>query len=235
MNKEFKENNEEISLSCPSESFYYTGKVKISLMRDNVKYFTKVFYNHGRWPLFYFFNLCLAGDYGQAEEFRPRFINLFDFGLSNQEIKPPVIEDGSQTQSGKMTTWFNAQNNVSLISYPMMSKPDVIVAGGTAAEEIGSSKITYKFTIPFTQIQTKTNQAIEGFALYSKQTKNSVTDPKNLDNLANPAAFFFLTDENGYVTNLLQDLSNINLGDEYNLYIEWILTVRNPKTNPAEE
>ncbi len=154
---------------------------------------------------------------------RPRFINVFDFGLSDDDRQPPLIADNASQDENKIDTWFNVDNCVSLIAYPMMSKPDVT----HTENEIGSSKITFKFTIPFTQIELKQTNAIEGFALYSKQTKKDSTDPASLDNISNPLAYFFLTDDDGNVTNLLSDLGSLELGEEYNLYVEWVLSIVN--------
>lgn len=227
MNDELKLNSNELSLDYASDSFVYSAKVKVSLMKENRKYFTKEYTNHGRWPLFYFLNLCLAGDYAIADSLRPRFINLFDFGLTSQNRLPPEITDGAQRSENKIGTYFNSSNVVSLIAYPTMSKPDV----DPRADEIGRSTITFKFTVPFTQINLKATKAIEGFALYPAQTNLSSTEKDAYNNIENPAVYFFLTDSDGKVTNLLKNLRSINLGDEYNLYIEWILSITNQNTS----
>ena len=229
------QNNQNINLTCFGGSFVYEGNVKVSLMKDGKKYFTKEYKNEGRWPLFYFLNLCLAGDYTVADEYRPRFINLFDFGLSGQSGEPgepvPNIHDDATSDLEKLQHYFNSDNCVSLIAYPFMSKPDV---RKQEKEDIGSSTITFKFTVPFTQISLKSHRAIEGFALYCRQTVWGDIIPNSNSSLYNPLVYVFLTDTTGKkVANLLDNLQGVYLGDEYNLYIEWTLTVTNQNTAVA--
>lgn len=224
---------EEKTVTSPSTSFGYSGKINVSLQKGKRTYFTKTYKNHGRWPLFYFLNMCLAGDYSKAETFRPKFINVFDFDLTGETV--PEIIDGAQLEENKITTYFNSANCISVLSYPYMSQPDV----NYKDDQNGSSTLTYKFTIPFTQIGLKTEGggtgAIEGFALYASQTAEGSTDSKALNNISNPCAYFFLTDgnkTNSKVKNLLEDLDSAHLGDEYNLYIEWTLSIVNQERIP---
>ena len=203
-----------------SDSFKYEGRVKVSLLKGNKKYFTQEFKNKGRWPLFNFFTLCLAGDYNSANLLRPRFINLFDFtNLPVGSDVPNISDEGLP-----LADYFNANNCVSLIAYPMMASPDIETHKNV---NIGSSEITFKFTIPFTQVSLKPNGNIKGFALYAQQTTDT-TELTHLDNYQNPVAFFFLTDENGKIKNLLNN--QITPGEEYNISIEWKLSISNQTT-----
>ena len=231
MNNDLNNENIKTSITCPSDSFVYTGKIKVSLMRGNKKCFTKEYTNHGRWPLFYFVNLCLRGDYDTADAMRPRFINIFDFAsdenypLVTGVNVPPIIVDGGPAAQ-QIGTYFKSANKVTLLAYPCMSLPDVSYTAG----EVGTSSVVFKFTVPFTQIALKPSQSIQGFALYPVQT-TAATDPTLFDNVSNPLVYFFLTDSDGKIANLLDGLGGtISLGDEYNIYIEWSLSITNQNT-----
>ena len=221
-----KKKIESKQVNAPATSFAYKGEIHVSLQKNKKTYFTKTYKNHGRWPLFYFINMCLAQDYSSAESYRPKFINVFDFSLGDTAY-PPTIEDGSDDPNHQIANYFNSANCISMIAYPYNSQPDVKYE----PEENGSSIITYKFTVPFTQINFKSDPArIEGFALYASPTDASV-NPVELSCISNPCAYFFLTDSiSGKIVNLLKDLNTDSLGDEYNLYIEWTLSIVNQAT-----
>ena len=65
----------------------YSGKVKISLIKDNKALITKEYKNTGNWPMFYFLNLCLSGEYNKAEAYRPKYLKLFNAGESRYRPK----------------------------------------------------------------------------------------------------------------------------------------------------
>ena len=222
--KKVVEEPQEVTINSPSTSFGYSGKINVSLRKGNRTYLKKEYKNHGRWPLFYFLNMCLAGNYTSADAYRPRFIHVFDFNLTGQPV--PTIKDDSSSSAEQIATYFKSQNCVSLIAYPFMSAPDITYE----SNEIGKSIVTYKFTIPFTQIALKESGHIEGFALYADQPRGGDdTQADLLTSIKNPCVYFFLNDGQAQpkVIDLLADVGQAALGDEYNLYIEWTLSVSN--------
>lgn len=229
--KKVVEKPQEVTISSPSNSFGYSGKINVSLKKGNRTYFKQEYKNHGRWPLFYFLNLCLAGNYNSADQYRPRFINVFDFNVNGENLldKPvPTIRDNASSDGEKIGTYFNEENCVTLISYPVMSRPEV----EHDPNQIGTSSITFKFTIPFTQIALKDSHHIEGFALYADQpagNAGTLIDDTLLTNIKNPCVYFFLNDGGSEpkVKDLLANVGQANLGDEYNLYVEWTLSISN--------
>lgn len=216
-----------------SDAFSYSGKINVSLQKNGKNYFTKTYKNSGRWPLFYFLNICLRGDYEQADIYRPRFIDLFGLETLTGQNVPTIIDPEENSvelhSSNKYSTYFNDNTRVSLMSYPYMSDPDVSVVNPASNPniQIGSSKVTYKFTIPFTQLNLNiSNPTINAFTLTWKQ-----------GNIQDANAFFFVLDENNKIANLLEGLNGTQLGDEYNFYIEWTLKITNPtkqETTPTE-
>lgn len=204
-----------IELKKASSSFAYTGKINVSVGKGDKKFLTKKFSNHGRWPLFHFLNMCLRGDYDQADAFKPRLISAFGYSNLTGTNCPKIfdIPDGSTPpEENQIKHYFNSTNQVTLVPWPYQSRPDIL----TTSANVGKSELTFKFTIPFTQLDLdKFGRVINSFALYSA-AQNDMTEP---------TLFFFLTDKDNKVVNLLEGLDNI--GNEYNLYIEWTLSINN--------
>lgn len=210
---EKNKNIEEICLDSISNSFSYTGTVKVSIGIKDKKFVTYEFKNNGRWPLFYFLNLCLMGQYNAADNQRPRLIQAFDFNSDGLNC-PTILDDAAIGSGHCIGDWFNSTTLVSLTPWPYEILPDISLE----ENEIGSSSLTYKFTVPFTQLNIV--NGIEGFALYSRKDQA----------VNNPTAFFFLTDENGKIKDLLKRdniSSTYEIGTEYNLYVEWNLRISN--------
>jgi len=227
MGRKKKAQPKEVEPVISADAFSYSGKINVSLQKNGKTYFTKTYKNSGRWPLFYFLNICLRGDYEQADIYRPRFIDLFGLETLTGQNVPTIIDpetNGAELHSvNKYSTYFNNSTRVSLMSYPYMSDPDISVVN-TSDIQIGSSKITYKFTIPFTQLNlNNANPTINAFTLTWKQ-----------GNFADANAFFFITDDQNKVVNLLAGLNGAALGDEYNFYIEWTLKITNPAKPQTE-
>lgn len=223
-----EEPKKEIKVETPVNSVSYTGVINVSLQKGKKTYFNKTFRNKGRWPLFYFLNMCLRGDYGNAEMYRPKYINAF--GNEDWEGEPePDISD--ENTSIRMSQYFSERSRITVSSYPYMSLPDVekeIVRRQSDTNEplnIGSSTITYKFNIPFTQITDIHH--VNAFALYAAPVKSQAAGTTAIDDIENPCAFFFILDEDRNVINLMDGLEEADLGDEYNLYIEWTLSISN--------
>lgn len=200
----------------------YTGTVKVKVVKDNKIYSEKIFKNSGRWPLFYFLAGCLAGDYASMENLRPKYINLFDIKTENDKV--PVIDGNTD-----LKIYFNQEARVSVVTYPYNARPNITRTYDSGVEDqgIGQATTTFKFVIPFTQLQLDNGKIknVNAVCLYSEYNKI---------NLANPSAFFFVVDpsDKTKLGNLIDDADQINVAylNEYSLYIEWQLALRNPTT-----
>lgn len=209
-----------------TDSFSYSGIVRVKILKGNHIYSSKTIKNKGRWPLFNFFSLCLKGDYQSATAFQPKVINIFNVGEPGEDEIPNISDDTGLNLSG----YFNITNRVNLTPYPLNSSPDVSKTPDESSGitvPIGSSSITFKFLIPFTQLNISgINNCINGLGLYCNQFLQS-------SNLDNPSAFFFIPelDSNnkptGKLGNLLEGIGNTIDLSEYNLSIEWELMIGN--------
>ncbi len=221
----------EVEVKNNVDSLSYTGKINVSLKKGKKVYFKKQFKNKGRWPLFFFITQCLRGDYTSADTFRPKYINVFGNPEWKGQPEPQITDDDSSLVM--LDDYFKRDNNLSVISYPIMALPDVDLI---TEDNIGLSKITYKFNVPFSQLKERTN--INAFALYAKQVKITSLDKTDLSCVNNPCAFFFIVDDQGRILDLMDGLAEQNIeqhiGDEYNLYIEWTLAISNASTIKPE-
>ena len=148
----------------------YSGKVKVGLMKNGKLFSVKKYMNEGRWPLFYFLCGCLAGDYTTINNYRPRYIQLF--------YKEPDSEDlPNPTTQSDFANYFNEERLVSLLPYPYTDTPKIEKIEDTSADPIGNSKITYKFMIPFTQLNIPTGGNINYLALYCQEKVNQLAQP----------------------------------------------------------
>lgn len=201
-----------------SDSIGYTGTITVSLRKDKKIISTKTFKNHGRWPLFYFIAQCLKGDYANADTFRPKYINLFCLGKKGQDIPIELLPSNPDVSDFSI---LDLEHKLSLNAYPYSSAPEV---SKVESKGYGSAKITYKFTIPFTQIDLSDpdKKDINGIALYSPEFVSS--------NLIQASAFFMVTQgaKNDKLGSLLtteeSELSNKN---DYNIYLVWEMEFKN--------
>ena len=200
-------------VKTPKTYLDYTGVVTASVMKGKKVYSTKTFKNEGRWPLFYFLNCCLAGDYITADSYRPKFINLFYYQSSSQ-TPPDITQDGQN-----LSTIFGDRRT--LTSIPYMSQAKVTLDKSTP-NNVGNSKITYKFTIPFVQlnITSTSTGGVNLIALYGNF---------NVDQPANPSAYLFIKDKNGNLSDLIEGDPK-TYSNDFNLYIEWTLYIGNHTT-----
>lgn len=198
-----------LETSKTKSSLTYTGKIKVTLKKGDKVYTTKTFKNAGRWPLFRFFDHCLRGEYNFAEQYRPKFIDLFY--IENAGIVPSIGDGQADT-----TLYYfyndNRMDRISLTSYPYLTTPAITYINNVPEAGIGSCSVTYKFNIPFTQLATTDETGINLICLYGKANQGIYYSP---------SCFFFVTDEYGNLGNLLEGLvePGMKLSD-YSLFIE---------------
>lgn len=183
----------------------YQGAVKVAVLKGKRVINSKVYKNEGRWPLFYNISLSLAGNYKEAERFRPKFLKMFQLGIAGDNIPAGIPVFGSLPVTSLNDVLYN---NTIDSNY-------VIGTSTTVVEDYSTA--TLKFLIPFSQIDTTKYTNL--IALYSSTYKK--------DN-ANPCAYIIIADENN--PNLLGNLgpsTQLDNENDYNLYIEWSMKVQN--------
>lgn len=196
------------------DSISYEGNIKVSILKGKKVCSTNIYKNSGRWPLFLFLNMCLKGDYKNAEILRPNFIDVFYCGEVGDGYIPNIID----AQEPKLITYLNSETRKTLTTIPSNLSKKIT----TKEDNIGSSSIKYEFIIPFTQLVDGIT-TIDSLALYSSNSSGEYQ---------NPCAFFFIKGEKEKdrwkFGNLLKNISTENIKrDEYSLYIEWTLSLTN--------
>lgn len=200
------------------DSLKYTGEIKVTIKKGKKTISSNKYKNSGRWPLFYFLNECLKGDYQIAENWKPRYVNLFEAGQVGAPL--PEIKDNG-TNLNEIQSYTNTK--VSLITHPWAEDPDV---EKNESDGIGSSNIIYNFVIPFTHIDT--SKKVNLICLYCRN---------EFKNYGNPSMFFFVNGGEGHEDSLGDILSDLRSNgndisskdNEYNLFIEWTLNISNNK------
>ena len=193
----------------------YTGTVNVKILKKDQVYSSRTFKNSGRWPLFYFLAGCLAGDYLTMETFRPKYIDLFNITKDGGTSVPEI------NSTTNLSDYFNTDERVSTNTYPYSSQPDISRKFDGANESegvgIGEASATFKFMIPFTQLQSEGGviKDIKAVCLYCDYNKS---------NFPNPSAFFFVVDPDDptTLTSLIENANEFNSAyiNEYSLYIE---------------
>lgn len=130
---------------------------------------------------------------------------MFYYGDPSTPSQIPTLQTLDAPEN--LAAYFNESNCVSIVrNVPYMDNPkDEYTDSG-----IGSASVTYKFTVPFTQIATQKGVNILG--LYS----NTYNDHEDV------AAFIMVEDSEhpGYFGNILTPEELQMSLDDYNLYIE---------------
>ena len=159
----------EIINSGNMEYFSYNGSIKVKIMRGKKVYKEKIFHNSGRWPIFKHIAYSLAGQYTNADNWRPLVLALYSVPRTfTEDGKEPVIKDNTdpdwnrdpEKREGKYD-WFNVDKT----SIRRYANADHIKIGNVATfmvrpnpsdsknAGIGQASITYQFLIPFTQLK----------------------------------------------------------------------------------
>lgn len=183
----------------------YSGEVKVELRRGSVIIKSSKYKNAGNWPLFYFLGLNLIGSYTQANNYIPKFIKLYNIG--NKGDSTISVQDK-----------FKQENLVTLTTPIYTVLPYIEKHEGTigVADDQPEVKVIFKFVIPFTQLAS--NRTINMFALY---------DQTNKETLTNPSAYFVLTKQENNVTVLDGIDADDSTANDYNLFIQWVMTIKN--------
>ena len=183
----------------------YSGKVKISLIKDNKALITKEYKNTGNWPMFYFLNLCLSGEYNKAEAYRPKYLKLFNAGAKGTDPSSIDIDE----------ILADPENITSLSTIIYNQTPYTSKTTGTTEVPNGKAETTFKFMVPFTQILNDEDKPTNLFVMYDQEHRNTI---------ATPSAYFLLLDEEGKLDTI--DTSSL-LSNDYNLFIQWTITTQN--------
>lgn len=211
-------------MSSYNDILGYQGSIKVSILKNRKVVSEKTFKNKGRWPLFQHLVHCLAGNYVDAEGYRPLYIGIYSIPYTDGNI-PEIKDDGEE-----ISTYANNTNKKinSVISY--MEKPTISV---TKNKGIGSASITYRFIVPFTNLSLKADE--------SWKKKGYLVSPLNLiclhgafntpaksEGASNPCTYFFVADpkNTSKLGSLLPKEITGSLG-EYSLDIKWTLTLSN--------
>lgn len=160
--------------------------------------------------------MCLRGDYKTADVYRPKYINAFGKDSWIGENEPLITDEPGVGES--ISSYFNSNYITTVTSYPYLALPDIDVSGKNPnPKNIGSSQITYKFDIPFSQIDS--TKPINALALYAKPVRN---DTGELGQVANPCAYFFVLDKDKKIADMIEEVrqQGSSISDDYNLYVE---------------
>lgn len=178
----------------------YKGDVKITIRKGDVGIYSKTYHNAGRIPMFKFIAWCLCGEYASAQGLRPKFVQLFN--RTSVTTGTPVSSD---------VTWDNDMQYMS----------NKVIYNGTPLpetdEDNNKASASFSFTVPFSQV---TSGRINVFALFSQE---------NYGSTSNPSAYFLLTkmEDGEEVWDELLPNINIDNSNDYNIYIQWVITISN--------
>lgn len=222
----------------------YEGKIKVSLVKNKKVYSEKIFYNNGRWPIFKNLTYSLAGNYTDADQWRPLILDIYSVPESFvTDQKCPVINSTSRDTkdpangnwkdesigTGEIRRYANKPNIVTSYHIQYYTAP---VTSDDALNGIGSSSVTYKFKVPFESLSIEKDpdtgwsdyniKPLNLVCLYSKSNFPGLDGYTQSQTYGNPSAFFFIKDSSGNLSSLLPKEITSNIG-EYDLIIEWTL------------
>lgn len=148
-----------------SQHIGYSGKVTITLQKGKTVLSKQVFHNSGSTLLFRFFSYSLAGQYKEAEKYRPSKIKLFSNKSSLAEAKLTPMKDVIELSDFLTDT-----------GAPMITTDNVV----------NNSSTTFHFIVPNSFIYSLVSQhKINQICLYSADE----TDRERY------LAYFLITDE----------------------------------------
>lgn len=218
-----------------SDGVNYHGNVTIKITKGNKVCSVRKIKNNGRWPLFHYVDLCLAGRYTEAEAYRPMYLMLYAGGAIGSNI--PALD------ATTFNTMFSTGRRCAQMAY-QTAPLDLAVVGNMEAGDSGingRATATLKFEIPgYTLIDPTTldpnignNLRINALALFGKNMTTS--DPNNI------SAYILIEDpaHKGQWGNLLQTTETQvadapkMVSDSYTLWISWEMELLNPTSQTA--
>lgn len=104
----------------------YSGEVKISLIKNGVKYKVVETHNRGTEEFFLYILNCICGQ--PRYEYRPAYLYLYNYNS----------ESGTETQ---------------LVNFGILYEGDTYINSGTDIEKGAYANLTYRFMIPYTIIK----------------------------------------------------------------------------------
>lgn len=225
------------TLVTPPYTIQYEGNIEVKVLRNKKVIRERKFKNNGRWPLFLHLVHSLAGNYAEAEKYRPLFITIYSIPYSPTSGKIPEIIDGSEDPQNQIGSYAKVENIKCGAPGTYMTTPEVKYVEDKG---IGTASITYSFLVPFSSlIFTKASQdwvnegyEVNPFNLICLYCKNNYwgrgSTETEEDTYQNPSAFFFIEDsaDPSKLSSLLP--KNIQASsNEYSLQINWTLNFSN--------
>jgi len=231
--------------SANNDYISYEGKIKVSLVKNKKVYSEKIFYNNGRWPIFKNLTYSLAGNYTEADQWRPLVLDIYSVPEGFLDDKKCPVIDSTSTNTddpendnwkvewigkGEIRRYANKPNLVTSYHIQYYTTPET--EHDYAVNGIGSSSITYKFNVPFESLKLQKDddtdwgeykvKPLNLVCLYAKANFPGLDRYTQSQTYGNPSAFFFIKDSTGTLTSLLPKEITSNIG-EYDLIIEWTL------------
>lgn len=179
----------------------YQGEVKATIKHGNKVLKTTKIKNNGKWPLFLFLAKCAAGEYSEAEKYRPKYIQLYHIEPKTGDITTDYFQDYD---------WELRSNVTGLSSTTETDYSDI------ANNENGLTKL--KFTIPFSYIINLSQADINFLVLRSDSNLSNATDAG--DDQKEVCAYIKLDEDSLIASNLTQS-------NKYTLIVEWTLQFNN--------
>lgn len=226
------------TLVTPPYTIQYEGNIEVKVLRNKKVIRERKFKNNGRWPLFLHLVHSLAGNYAEAEKYRPLFITIYSIPYSASSGKIPEIKNGSSDEHNQIGYYAKAENIKCGAPGTYMTTPEVEYVEDKG---IGTASITYSFLVPFSSlIFTPASGGWEAYydvnpfnliCLYCKNNywgRGSTETEK--DTYQNPSAFFFIEDSEDKTKTKLGSLLPKNIkasSNEYSLQINWTLNFSN--------
>lgn len=210
-----------------NDSFSYNGKLNIKLEKNGLILDDKVFYNHGSLQLFDYLVKCLGGKAISAESKRPTMLQgfLYEDGREQvltkdkikQALKNPMAQKNNSTD--EQIAGITVTPATTRVAYNELPRYSYNEGKRTSAESDNgiledAASVTYHFRIPAVYI---TANKINMFCLYYTTAE-----------LINFSACFLLTKEDDQGNPIDWDwLDFSDQNDNYNLIIDWTLTIKN--------
>ena len=180
----------------------YSGKITVTVKNGNTIISKNTYKNNGGLNLWYFLCASLAGQYTNADQFRPYRIMLY---YCKDETVPTSIENLDQDNFVKLTS-----------EIPINRASEVL-----PIKESGKTinyTATLHFLIPPAYFNAVENAKINTVVLYGK--KEPTTPNKD-----NYSAYYFFAKDGAWDTPNILNLDDIK--DNYNIIIDWEMSVDN--------